>query len=152
LDADGINCIADNIDIIKNTKNKLIITPHAGELGHLLGISAEEAVADRFSAAVKLSSIYKIVVVAKGVPTFVVGDGKAYLCRTGNPGLSRGGSGDVLTGIIAGFVHREYLLLKRLLQECWFMGICADRLKDKTSMLGMLPSDIINELPYVFEN
>jgi len=150
LDADGINCIADNIDIIKNTKNKLIITPHAGELGHLLGISAEEAVADRFSAAVKLSSIYKIVVVAKGVPTFVVGDGKAYLCRTGNPGLSRGGSGDVLTGIIAGFVTQGIPPLEAALAGVLVHGYCADRLKDKTSMLGMLPSDIINELPYVF--
>lgn len=150
LDADGINCIADNIDIIKNTKNKLIITPHAGELGRLLGISAGEAAADRLSAAVKLSSIYKIVVVAKGVPTFVVGDGKAYLCKTGNPGLSRGGSGDVLTGIIAGFVTQGIVPLEAALAGVLVHGYSADRLKDKTSMLGMLPSDVINELPYVF--
>ena len=150
LDADGINCIAGNIDIIKNTKNKLIITPHAGELGRLLGISAKEAAADRLSAAVKLSSIYKIVVVAKGVPTFVVGDGKAYLCRTGNPGLSRGGSGDVLTGIIAGFVTQGIPPIEAALAGVLVHGHSADRLKDKTSMLGMLPTDVINELPYVF--
>lgn len=150
LDADGINCIADNIDIIKNTKNKLIITPHPGELGRLLGKSAKETAKDRYSAAVELSSVYKIIVVAKGVPTIVAGDGKVYVCRTGNSGLSRGGSGDVLTGIIGALVAQGINPLEAAAAGVLIHGRCAERVAERTSMLGMLPTDVINELPYVF--
>ncbi|MCM1480542.1 MAG: NAD(P)H-hydrate dehydratase, partial [Muribaculaceae bacterium] len=103
LDADGINCAADNINIFKDAKNKLIITPHIGELARLAGLSTEDASADRLTLAVNLAREYNIIVVAKGVPTIIAGGGKALIIRAGNPGLARGGSGDVLTGIIAAF-------------------------------------------------
>ena len=64
--------------------------------------------------------------------------------------MSRGGSGDVLTGIIAGFVTQGIPPIEAALAGVLVHGHSADRLKDKTSMLGMLPSDVINELPYVF--
>lgn len=151
LDADGINCIADNIDIIRDAKAELIITPHAGELARLAGISPAEAAADRLTLAVNLAREYGITVVAKGVPTFVAGHGKVYVIPAGNPGLSRGGSGDVLTGIIAAFCAQGLAPLDAAALGVFVHGAAADLAAEKLSMTGMLPSDVIENLPFVFK-
>ncbi len=151
LDADGINCIADNIDIIRNAKAELIVTPHAGELARLSGVSVPEAVNDRLTAAVNLSRQYGITVAAKGVPNFVAGDGKAYVIPAGNPGLSRGGSGDVLTGIIAALRAEGLSAVDSAALGIFLHGAAADLAADKLSETGMLPSDVIENLPFVFK-
>lgn len=151
LDADGINCIADNIDIIKDKKAELIITPHAGELARLCGTTPEEAAADRLTLAVNLSREYGITVVAKGTPTIVVGKGTAYVIPAGNPGLSRGGSGDVLTGIIAAFTAQGLAPVDAAAAGVFVHGAAADLAAEKLSEMGMLPSDVIENLPFVFK-
>lgn len=151
LDADGINCIADNIDIIKDTKNKLIITPHVGELSRLMGIPPAKVAVDRLTIAVNLAREYGAVVVAKGVPTFVAGNGKAYVIPAGNPGLSRGGSGDVLTGIIAAFCARGLAPIDAAAAGVYVHGIAADLAADELSETAMLPSDVIKKLYLVFK-
>ena len=152
LDADGINCIADNINIFKDAKNKLIITPHAGELARLTGVPVEEAVSDRLTLAVNLAREYGVIVVAKGVPTIVAGNGKAYVIKTGNPGLARGGSGDVLTGIIAAFCAQGFDPVEAAAAAVYVHGSAADLAADKLSETGMLPSDVIKKLHFVFRN
>ena len=152
LDADGINCITDCIDIIRSTKNRLIITPHQGELKRLYkGCYGKDAEADRLTMAIELSREYDIIVAAKGVPNFIVGDGKVYVCKAGNPGLSRGGSGDVLTGIIAGFTAQGLSPLDAACAGVYFHGKAADLAAKNLSQQGMLPSDVIKELPFVFK-
>ncbi len=151
LDADGINCISDNIDIIKDAKNKLIITPHAGELARIAGISPAEAAADRLTIAVNLAREYDIIVVAKGVPTFVVGGGKVFVVPAGNPGLSKGGSGDVLTGIIAGLCAQGIDPLKAAAAGVFLHGAAADEAAARYSMAAMQPSDVIECLSFVFK-
>ena len=151
LDADGINCLADNIDIIRDKKAELIITPHAGELARLCGTTVEEAVADRLTLAVNLSREYGVTVVAKGTPTIVVGKGKAYVIPAGNPGLSRGGSGDVLTGIIAAFAAQGLEPVDAAAAGVFVHGAAADLTAEKLSEMGMLPSDVIENLPFVFK-
>lgn len=150
LDADAINCVAKDIDMLSKAKNQLILTPHPGEMARLLNITTKEVMADRYSCALKISSLYKVTVVAKGVPTLIAGDGKVYLCNTGNAGLARGGSGDVLTGIISAFVAQGIPPLQSALAGVLIHGRSAERVAERTSMLGMLPTDIINELPLVF--
>lgn len=152
LDADGINCAADNINIIKDAKNKLIITPHAGELARLAGVSAEEAAADRLTLAVNFAREYDAIVVAKGVPTIVAGCGKAYIIPVGNPGLARGGSGDVLTGIIAAFCAQGLEPIDAAAAGVFIHGTAADLAADELSEMGMLPSDVIKKLHFVFRN
>lgn len=152
LDADGINCTADNINIIKDAKNKLIITPHIGELARLTGVSPEEAAADRLTLAVNLAREYGVIVVAKGVPTIVAGCGRAYLIPAGNPGLARGGSGDVLTGIIAAFCAQGLEPLDAAAAGVYVHGAAADLAADELSEMGMLPSDVIKKLHFVFRN
>ncbi|MBQ7980752.1 MAG: NAD(P)H-hydrate dehydratase, partial [Oscillospiraceae bacterium] len=151
LDAYGINCIADNIDIIRDKKAELIITPHAGELARLCGTTPDEAAADRLTLAVNLSREYGITVVAKGTPTIVVGKGKAYVIPAGNPGLSRGGSGDVLTGIIAAFAAQGLAPVDAAAASVFVHGAAADLAAEKLSEMGMLPSDVIENLPFVFK-
>lgn len=152
LDADGINCTADNINIFKDAKNKLIITPHAGELARLAGVSPEEAAADRLTLAVNLAREYDIIVVAKGVPTIVAGCGKAYIIKAGNPGLARGGSGDVLTGIIGAFCAQGFDPVEAAAAAVYVHGSAADLASDELSETGMLPSDVIKKLHFVFRN
>lgn len=153
IDADGINCIASCIDIIKNAKASITVTPHAAELARLLGISTEEVLADRMNCAVRLSAEYGITVAAKGVPTYVVGaNGSCYINSTGNPGLSRGGSGDVLTGIIGGLAAQGIPPEKAAAAGVFLHGKAADRTAEKLSMQGMLPSDVISELPLLFKD
>ncbi len=152
LDADGINCAVDNINIFKDAKNKLIITPHAGELARLTGVSPEEAAADRLTLAVNLAREYGIIVVAKGVPTIVAGGGKAYVIHAGNPGLARGGSGDVLTGIIAALCAQGIEPLDAAAAGVMIHGAAADLAADELSEMGMLPSDVIKKLHFVFRN
>lgn len=152
LDADGINCISDNIDIIRNTKNKLIITPHIGELAKLSGNSSENAAADRLTLAVNIAREYDVIVVAKGVPTFVAGDGKVYAVPAGNPGLSKGGSGDVLAGIIAALCAQGIEPFKAAAAGVYLHGAAADNAAENFSETAMLPSDVINSLSFVFKN
>lgn len=150
LDADGINCLADSIDIIRDTKAELIITPHAGELARLCSTTPEEAYADRLTLAVNLSREYGVTVVAKGTPTIVAGKGKVYVIPAGNPGLSRGGSGDVLTGIIAAFAAQGLAPVDAAAAGVFVHGAAADIAAEKLSEMGMLPSDVIENLPFVF--
>ncbi len=152
IDADGLNCIGTGIDIFKDIKASVIITPHPAELGRLLGISTESAVNQRFELAQKLSAEYGITVLAKGVPTVISGsNGFSFVNRTGNAGLARGGSGDVLTGIIASLAAQGLEPTNAAAVGAYIFGAAADLVAKRTSMQGMLPHDVIDELPLLFK-
>ena len=153
-DADGINCIASDINIIRNTKNKLIVTPHTGELKRLYSASFGEnkTMPDRLTAASELSEKYGITVAAKGNPTFITDNGRAYVCKVGNPGLSRGGSGDVLAGIISGFVAQKLPVFEAVSAAVFVHGKAADIAAEEFSEQCMLPTDVINKMSDVFKN
>ncbi len=151
LDADGINCAANSIDMLKNIGNRLICTPHPAELARLLGVSLDEVLADRFSAAVKLSSLYDIIIVSKGCPTYIAGCGRAYVSFGGNPGLSRGGSGDLLTGIIAGLAAQGISPAEAAAAGVYIHGRSADITAEELSEYGMLPTDVLSRIPLVFK-
>lgn len=98
LDADALNLIAQEPLALP----RAVLTPHPGEAARLLGISTAQIHADRFAAATALHERYRGVVVLKGAGTIVADDGIPTLIAAGNPGMSAGGMGDVLTGVIAG--------------------------------------------------
>lgn len=152
LDADGINCAASHIDMIQNTKAALILTPHPGEMARLLKIQVKDVLAQRFAYAIKLASELGVTVVAKGAPTLVAG-GHGFCClnTTGNPGLARGGSGDVLSGIIGSLAAQGIPPDDAAAAGVYLHGAAADGAAEKLSMQGMLPSDVIEELPFVFK-
>ena len=159
IDADGLNCLAGRIDIIRNANCRAVLTPHPAELGRLLGISSAEVLADRQAMAKKLAELTGAVVCAKGYPTYIVSpDGRTRASFTGNGGLSRGGSGDVLTGIISGFVSSNRCdlpengnkLFEAASAGVYIFGAAADIAADVLSKTGMLPTDAAMALPDVF--
>lgn len=159
IDADGLNCLGGRIDIIRNANCRAVLTPHPAELGRLLGISSAEVLADRKAMAKKLAELTGAVVCAKGYPTYIVSpDGRTRASFTGNGGLSRGGSGDVLTGIISGLVSSNRCDLpengEKLFEAAstgvYIFGAAADIAADVLSKTGMLPTDAAMALPDVF--
>lgn len=151
IDADGLNCLADSIDIIRNAKGGAAVTPHPGELSRMLGLSIDEIIGDRLGAAVRFNSLYETAVLIKGSPTFIIGNDSAYVSFAGNPGLARGGSGDVLTGIAAAFAGMGMPLTEALACAAYVHGRAADMAAEKLSETGMLPRDVIAHLPFVFK-
>lgn len=151
IDADGINAILNRIDILKNTQASIILTPHPGELARLCEVSVKEALARRVELALDFAVKYNVIVVAKGSKTVIATpDGRLYFSSNGNAGLSRGGSGDVLAGMIASFCAQGLSPASSACTGTFLHGYTADIVAEKKSMQGMLPTDIINELPFVF--
>lgn len=151
LDADGINCVADDIDILKDTNADIIITPHPGEMARLLGITTDEVQKNRHNLARDLAVKMGITVVLKGHCTIVASaDGAIRFNTNGNAGLARGGSGDVLSGMIGAFLAQGISAENAAIIAVFLHGLCADCIADRTSMQGMLPSDIIAQLPNIF--
>ena len=147
LDADALNCIAKNTEILKNARCEIIITPHPGEMARLTGKSVPEIQADRVKAATDFATEYGVTVLLKGANTVVAGkDGKAYINTTGNPSMARGGSGDVLTGLIAGLVPQTENSFTAACTACFIHGGTADFLTEKYGILSATPSRLIDNI------
>lgn len=151
LDADGINCIADEPNIINEAKNGIILTPHPAEMGRLTGVSAGEIQADRLGVCMEFVSMFpNAVLVLKGAGTIIASQNSIYVNSTGNPGMSTGGSGDVLSGMTASFAAQGISLSASAVLGTYIHGKAGDMAALKYSMHSMLPTDIINELPEIF--
>ncbi|MBR2579519.1 MAG: NAD(P)H-hydrate dehydratase [Clostridia bacterium] len=151
IDADGINVISENIDILKKAKNKIVLTPHAKEAERLLNVDCGEINSNKRIYAQKLADDYGVVAVMKGHNT-VVADKKekAFLNLTGSSGMAKGGSGDVLTGIIGSFLAQGMEPLDAALCGVYVHGKSGDICQKKYSATAMLPRNIIEELSSVF--
>ncbi len=151
LDADGINCIAENPDVLKKAKEIPIITPHMGEMARLCGVSIPETVEKRIELASETAKKYGTIVVLKDSSTVIAEpNGDIYFNSTGNPGLSKGGSGDCLAGIIASFAAQGYIETACAVCGVYLHGLAADKAAKELSEYGMLPSDIPNYLCRIF--
>ena len=103
LDADGLNAFTGRTELLDGSKRPLILTPHPGEMARLTGLSTERITSNRLAIARNFAIQHKLILVLKGWRSLVAApDGKIYINTTGNPGMAKGGTGDVLTGIIAG--------------------------------------------------
>ncbi len=151
LDADGINALSTNIDILKEAQAPVIITPHPGEMSRLCGKTVAEIIANPIGIACEFAKKYGVTVVLKTANT-VVCDGKSgvYINTTGNSGLSKGGSGDLLAGMTVSFVAQGMNPFDAAVSAVYLHGLGADIVAEKTSMRGMLPSDVLNYLPELF--
>ncbi len=151
VDADGINIIAKNIDILQSANSKVILTPHPKEMSRLTGTPTEIIQSDRIGWARKFSMENGVYLVLKGSNTVVSEPGtkKTYVNASGNNGLAKGGSGDVLAGLIGGFVVQDFSLTDAVTAAVYIHGHTADIVADNLSKTGMLPSDLIKELPSV---
>ncbi|MBQ4101047.1 MAG: NAD(P)H-hydrate dehydratase, partial [Oscillospiraceae bacterium] len=151
IDADGINILSKNIDVLKEKKAEIILTPHPGEMARLLGKSVEEICGNRFCEASFLAKRYGVIVVLKGQNTITaLPDGKIYLNTTGNAGLAKAGSGDVLAGIISSFLAQGISPQNSAISGVYIHSLCADEVAKEISQYGMTASDLLMHLPKMF--
>ena len=153
LDADALNCIADNPGILKKRKSDIIITPHPGEMGRLCGITAKEVNAGRVDVALSFAKKYGVITVLKGSGTIIASpNGQALLNTTGNSGMATGGSGDVLAGMTAGLLAQGKSAFDCAAAAVYLHGLAGDFAAEKLGKISMLPSDIIDYIAQAFKS
>lgn len=155
LDADGINSLCPNIDVLLKKKSTVILTPHPAELARLCGVTVGEVMSDRLGFAYRLSEKYGVTVLAKSADTFAVGGGKVYLCTEGTTALAKGGSGDMLAGIVSSYVAQRCNALDAAALGSFTLGSAALLAGYKRSERGIIARDVIDALPrflYDLEN
>jgi len=152
LDADGLNAFSAIADALRERKSKfLAITPHPGEMARLLGIKNSDVQKDRARIASEAASRWNAYVLLKGFRTILAGpDGQVFVNSTGNPGLAKGGSGDVLTGILAALTAQFGTddWLRVLALGAWLHGRAAETLAEDADESGILAGEVARALPY----
>lgn len=143
LDADGINLMTAHKDILRGRTAPTILTPHAGEFVRFGGVLSE----DRTESAVKLAEDLGCFVLLKGHRTVITDGHRIYANPTGNPGMAVGGSGDVLAGMIVSLLGQGIEPLAATTCAAWLHGAAGDRCAQTLGQYGMLPSDMLQELP-----
>ncbi|HEY6946329.1 MAG TPA: NAD(P)H-hydrate dehydratase [Candidatus Acidoferrum sp.] len=154
LDADGLNAFAGRgRDLAKRKSEFLAVTPHPGEMARLLGVSNANVQADRLGIARKAAAAWKAYVILKGFHTILATpDGRAFVNTTGNPGMAKGGSGDVLTGIVAGTVSQLGLQHweRALTLGVYLHGRAGDERIPQHEEIGLLAGEIADTLPFTY--
>lgn len=153
LDADGINCLKDNIDILDVAKAPVVLTPHPKEMSRIAGVSVEDIQENRGAVVKSFTKAHNSVLVLKGAST-LVGSSEyddMYVNNTGNPGMSTGGCGDVLSGMIASFIAQGVDPFRSAVAAVNIHGMAGDKVSEKYSMMGNTPTLILNELPTILK-
>ncbi len=158
LDADGLNAFAGHDERLDGSGVPLILTPHPGEMARLAGIAVAEVQRDRVGVARKFAKDHNCIVVLKGWRTLVAEPGgEVWVNTTGNPGMATGGTGDVLTGLIAGVIAQSAALpsvslLQRVLAAVRLHGAAGDLAGDELGEQAMLATDLLRFLPAAFRD
>lgn len=156
LDADGINALAGHIDILDSRSAPTLLTPHDGEFQRLTGCALP--LEDRLAAARDFAAAHRCGLILKGHATVTAApDGRAWVNVTGNPGMAKGGSGDVLSGIAAGLWGQKHLrsgdsdLWSLAAQAVAIHATCGDLCARESGEYAMTPGDMVCALPKVFK-
>lgn len=151
IDADGINALAENIHVLKDAKTPVILTPHSGELSRLCGVPVAQIEDDRYAIAMQFADRYKVILVLKGPETIIAApEGGLFINQTGNPGLAKGGSGDVLAGMVAAFAAQGVEPAMAAVCAVHLHGLAADKTAARLSQYAMLPSELLVDLTAIF--
>lgn len=147
IDADGLNNIQKNVKILKQLNFKTIITPHPAELSRLIKMPVENIQKNRESVARKFAKENNLVCVLKGYETIITDGDDVFVNTTGNPGMATGGSGDVLTGMIAGFIGQTNNLMNAACLGVYLHGLAGDLAAKEKTQISMLPTDLVERIP-----
>lgn len=147
VDADGITMLATCHELLKERAYPTILTPHEGEFRRLNIATEEERLTGAMLAARELGCI----VLRKGHETVITDGEEYYINPTGNPGMAVGGSGDVLAGILVSLLGQKIPPLEAAACAAWLHGAAGDRCAEKLGQYGMLPTDMLQELPYLMK-
>ena len=150
LDADGLNAFLGRVELLHGGDAPLVVTPHPGEMALLVGCAVADVEKDRLDTARRFAAEQNVYVVLKGFRTVIAcPDGKAFVNPTGNPGMATAGSGDVLTGMIAGILGQPHLGVfeERLCLAVFLHGLAGDIAAEKLSEESLVATDLIDFLP-----
>ncbi|RKL65104.1 bifunctional ADP-dependent NAD(P)H-hydrate dehydratase/NAD(P)H-hydrate epimerase [Salipaludibacillus neizhouensis] len=155
IDADGLYHLSQELPLWRSEQRQgaTIITPHPGEMAMLTALSVAEVEQNRFEVSKSFAKTYQMYVVLKGPYTIITTpEGHQYVNTTGNASLAKGGSGDVLTGIILGFLLQHKSIQDALCNAVYVHGITADRLMENLDTFSVVATDLIDTLPIVLRS
>jgi NAD(P)H-hydrate epimerase len=151
IDADGLNALVGQTDLLSGLTHPVIITPHPGEFARLTSATVADVQSDRIARAAELASrSSSLVVVLKGAGTVVTDGLRYYLNTTGNPGMATGGTGDVLTGVIAALLAQKLAPFEAAQLGVFIHGLAGDIARDQNGEIGMIAGDLVDALPDAF--
>ena len=146
LDADGLTALQGHTELLQEMQAPKVLTPHVGEMAALTGLTVEEIKAAKVAVAQKYAVQWQSLLVLKGAPTVIAcPDGKVYLSTTGCNAMATGGSGDVLTGIIAGLAGQEITLQEAVLCGVYLHGLAGERAHQ--GQIGLVAGELAEALP-----
>jgi len=150
IDADALNVISLNKEWLSLIPENSILTPHPKEFERLTNPVSNDF--ERHQLQIKFSKQHKVYVVLKGAHTCITTpDGESYFNSTGNSGLAKGGSGDVLTGLITGLLAQGYSSLEASVIGVYVHGLAGDITKEEKGEIAMIPTDVIENIPNAFK-
>ena len=150
IDADGLNALVGQTDLLKTLKRPVILTPHPGEFGRLVGKPTAEIQANRESEIRVLADLDHLVVVLKGMNTLVSDARRLFVNTSGNPGMATGGVGDVLTGVIAALIGQKLPPFEAAQLGAHAHGLAGDMARDQNGEIGMIAGDVVDSLADAF--
>jgi hydroxyethylthiazole kinase-like uncharacterized protein yjeF len=149
IDADGLNIISQDPSVLKTLKAPAVLTPHPGEFGRLVKLPAEEVLDRRLELVRRFAETYKVTLVLKGYRTLVATpNGRVFINPTGNPGMATGGSGDVLSGMVASLLIQEKDAEAAVKAAVYLHGLSGDLGAEKFGERPLIAGDIIASIPH----
>jgi NAD(P)H-hydrate epimerase len=147
LDADALNALQGRASLLKNGPGPRVLTPHPGEFARLIGSNIASVQADRQGQAVRFAAKHGVVLLLKGQGTIVTDGRRMYRNTTGNPGMATGGTGDVLTGLIAALLGQGLEPFAAAQLGAWWHGQAGDLARDELGDVCLIASDLLHYLP-----
>ena len=152
IDADALWHLSGALELIRDSKAPLILTPHPGEMARLLGISAADVQADRIGISRKFATEYGCYLILKGTRTIIATpSGEIFINTTGNPGMASGGTGDVLAGLIGALLAQGCSPLESSIAGVYIHGLAGDMAAEEKGEAGLIAGDIIRKMPEVMK-
>jgi NAD(P)H-hydrate epimerase len=152
LDADGLNAFEERAEELSGHERTLVLTPHPGEMARLTGLTVPAVQRDRINVARSFAREHQLILILKGDRTAIAKpDGEVWINTTGNPGMATGGTGDILTGIVAGMLaqnpKRDFLAV---LTAVYMHGLAGDVAEESMGEQALVATDLITALPETF--
>jgi NAD(P)H-hydrate epimerase len=149
IDADGLNCLVEHLDVLQECSLPVILTPHPGEMARLLDTDIATVQAQRLEIACDFAQRYNVYVVLKGAYTVLYApEGRRWINPTGNPAMATAGTGDVLAGVIGALLCQGLEPLQAAQCGIYLHGLAGDHVRDRLGYHGLIASDVLEELPY----
>lgn len=148
IDADGLNILAEEPEVLKALRHPAVLTPHPGEFARLCGESTRNVVKHKLSLAPDFAQEYGVHLVLKGHRTLTATpEGRGFVNPTGNPGMATGGSGDVLSGMLGSMIMQDPEFLISVLAAVYLHGLSGDLAVERTGEKSLIAGNLITHLP-----